>query len=266
MREGHRLTRLCAELLDDWQQGRLPERRVSYDDASMIARGLHLELDERIEARARHAAEIGATIACKKGCAHCCAGLVMVFKGEAVAIAQWLAEDENRDAREHFLAAYPRWREHIGDAPERARAALMMGQEKRYMEASVDAWRERVMCAFNRDGACTIYPVRPNTCRNCHALSTDERCQADSPEPPETLHFVPIEEFRTNTRALSEAVHVALGGQPGIVTPLCQEVHDLLEDQPEVARTRRVQASHKVGRNDPCPCGSGAKFKHCCGR
>jgi hypothetical protein len=21
----------------------------------------------------------------------------------------------------------------------------------------------------------------------------------------------------------------------------------------------------KVGRNDPCPCGSGKKFKHCCG-
>ena len=26
---------------------------------------------------------------------------------------------------------------------------------------------------------------------------------------------------------------------------------------------RRVQ---KVGRNDPCPCGSGKKYKHCCGR
>lgn len=23
--------------------------------------------------------------------------------------------------------------------------------------------------------------------------------------------------------------------------------------------------SHKVGRNDPCPCGSGKKFKKCCG-
>ncbi|WP_350668813.1 SEC-C metal-binding domain-containing protein, partial [Pseudoalteromonas sp. 69-MNA-CIBAN-0232] len=22
----------------------------------------------------------------------------------------------------------------------------------------------------------------------------------------------------------------------------------------------------KVGRNDPCPCGSGQKFKHCCGK
>jgi len=22
----------------------------------------------------------------------------------------------------------------------------------------------------------------------------------------------------------------------------------------------------KIGRNDPCPCGSGLKFKHCCGK
>jgi len=27
-----------------------------------------------------------------------------------------------------------------------------------------------------------------------------------------------------------------------------------------------VPAGHKVGRNDPCPCGSGKKYKHCCGK
>ncbi len=29
---------------------------------------------------------------------------------------------------------------------------------------------------------------------------------------------------------------------------------------------RRPQKSKKIGRNDPCPCGSGKKYKHCCGR
>ncbi len=29
---------------------------------------------------------------------------------------------------------------------------------------------------------------------------------------------------------------------------------------------RRVKASDKVGRNDPCPCGSGLKYKNCCGK
>lgn len=27
-----------------------------------------------------------------------------------------------------------------------------------------------------------------------------------------------------------------------------------------------VHAEAKTGRNDPCPCGSGKKFKKCCGR
>jgi len=35
----------------------------------------------------------------------------------------------------------------------------------------------------------------------------------------------------------------------------------------ELARTAQpVRAMPKVGRNDPCPCGSGKKYKHCCGR
>jgi len=27
-----------------------------------------------------------------------------------------------------------------------------------------------------------------------------------------------------------------------------------------------VVRSEKIGRNDPCPCGSGKKYKKCCGR
>ena len=29
--------------------------------------------------------------------------------------------------------------------------------------------------------------------------------------------------------------------------------------------SRTVKKSKKVGRNDPCPCGSGKKYKKCCG-
>ncbi|HEX2490711.1 MAG TPA: SEC-C metal-binding domain-containing protein, partial [Blastocatellia bacterium] len=27
-----------------------------------------------------------------------------------------------------------------------------------------------------------------------------------------------------------------------------------------------LQRTEKVGRNDPCPCGSGKKYKKCCGQ
>jgi preprotein translocase subunit SecA len=33
-----------------------------------------------------------------------------------------------------------------------------------------------------------------------------------------------------------------------------------------IAKARPVRAGPKVGRNDPCPCGSGKKYKQCCGR
>jgi SEC-C motif-containing protein len=34
----------------------------------------------------------------------------------------------------------------------------------------------------------------------------------------------------------------------------------------EVVPKTVVRAGPKVGRNDPCPCDSGKKFKHCCGK
>lgn len=36
------------------------------------------------------------------------------------------------------------------------------------------------------------------------------------------------------------------------------------EELPEPETVRRI--APKIGRNDPCPCGSGRKYKKCCGR
>jgi preprotein translocase subunit SecA len=38
--------------------------------------------------------------------------------------------------------------------------------------------------------------------------------------------------------------------------------HGSAEAQPKVPK----KAEAKVGRNDPCPCGSGKKYKNCCGK
>ena len=34
----------------------------------------------------------------------------------------------------------------------------------------------------------------------------------------------------------------------------------------EEKKSGTIVKGHKVGRNDPCPCGSGKKYKYCCGR
>jgi preprotein translocase subunit SecA len=36
-------------------------------------------------------------------------------------------------------------------------------------------------------------------------------------------------------------------------------------ERPKTQETYR-RDSDKVGRNDPCPCGSGKKYKNCCGK
>jgi len=41
----------------------------------------------------------------------------------------------------------------------------------------------------------------------------------------------------------------------------------MIEIAKEYKQSRTVRReTPKVGRNDPCPCGSGKKYKHCCGR
>jgi SEC-C motif-containing protein len=37
-------------------------------------------------------------------------------------------------------------------------------------------------------------------------------------------------------------------------------------DEGDIVPKTVVRSSPKVGRNDPCPCGSGKKYKHCHGR
>ena len=34
----------------------------------------------------------------------------------------------------------------------------------------------------------------------------------------------------------------------------------------EQKRSHTIVKEKKIGRNDPCPCGSGKKYKHCCGK
>ena len=45
-----------------------------------------------------------------------------------------------------------------------------------------------------------------------------------------------------------------------------QRVLGSLSSEPEVQSSEPVIVKKKVGRNEPCPCGSGKKYKKCCGR
>jgi preprotein translocase subunit SecA len=54
------------------------------------------------------------------------------------------------------------------------------------------------------------------------------------------------------------------GSEAGAGAPRPSDV--VSEAADVVAKAKPVRVGPKVGRNDPCPCGSGKKFKQCCGR
>ena len=56
----------------------------------------------------------------------------------------------------------------------------------------------------------------------------------------------------------------AFAAPPAAEAPNASDM--VTEAAAEIAKAKPVRTGPKVGRNDPCPCGSGKKFKQCCGR
>jgi len=55
-------------------------------------------------------------------------------------------------------------------------------------------------------------------------------------------------------------------GAPSGEAPASRSSDVVSEAAAAAEKAKPVRTGPKVGRNDPCPCGSGKKFKHCCGR
>jgi preprotein translocase subunit SecA len=61
-----------------------------------------------------------------------------------------------------------------------------------------------------------------------------------------------------------QAIHASAQGAGFHVTP--EKAGTIGEDQPEQTKKMPVKVGPKIGRNDPCPCGSGKKYKNCHGK
>ncbi len=78
------------------------------------------------------------------------------------------------------------------------------------------------------------------------------------------LRNVPQQTMHQSTSAFGGASadpqKIAPGAKPGGGSDIVSEAAAAME------KARPVRTGPKVGRNDPCPCGSGKKYKHCCGK
>jgi preprotein translocase subunit SecA len=80
-----------------------------------------------------------------------------------------------------------------------------------------------------------------------------------------------FERFRSNLppTALHQASDAFGGSSPPGAKPDGKKASDMVKEASDAmakAKAKPVRSGPKVGRNDPCPCGSGKKYKQCCGK
>jgi preprotein translocase subunit SecA len=76
--------------------------------------------------------------------------------------------------------------------------------------------------------------------------------------------------FRIKAESLKRLFHVKVQreeeGKPAVHAPLAPRRVNLSRGEiSKAGQTTQRHVKKKVGRNDPCPCGSGKKYKKCCG-
>lgn len=188
---------------------RLPSP-VTEAEAIDIATALSHEVDDGVKMRARLAASRKLQIHCHAGCNDCCNVVVMVWAPEAERIAEFLRRPNNAAALAHFTEQYRRWRDGLADVlPALSNLSANHKDQAPYFDLLADATRRRVLCAFDRDGRCVVYPVRPLGCRNAHALDTAARCAGDHKDGAKAaaLEFAPLDSFMVDATRLLRAAH-----------------------------------------------------------
>lgn len=103
-----------------------------------------------------------------------------------------------------------------------------------------------------------------NTTRmQCNRGHTPEELRNTEQQAPKSISFGP------NIRnALSNGTISIKSLYESILTSdeISKEMKQSLLKELKMVAAESKNKNKKIGRNDPCPCGSGKKYKHCCGR
>jgi preprotein translocase subunit SecA len=70
---------------------------------------------------------------------------------------------------------------------------------------------------------------------------------------------------RISTEILSRLFKIQVQKQEALKREPARQVRLNYNREEGVAPVQTVRRGRKVGRNEPCPCGSGRKYKKCCG-
>ncbi|MGE0401741.1 MAG: SEC-C metal-binding domain-containing protein [Kofleriaceae bacterium] len=222
---------------------------VKGPDAAGITLAMAAEFDDAIAERSDKIEQGGHVMACNKGCNACCVSALVVSEPEAATVAEWLAQPDNAAVRAQFVAKLPQWKR---TAYPEANAVVAASTDEERRAAAIAYTRKGAMCAFNHEGACSIYPARPARCRMAHALVDNSHCGQHGDGQIQYYEHARTQITFEEQEQIRAVMHMAM--RPNAeYEMLCTAVDRLLG------------TSAAIGRNDPCPCGSGKKYKRCCG-
>lgn len=151
-----------------------------------------------------------------------------------------------RAALLHFIDEH--WTEHLRELDELKEGINLraFGQRDPLVEYKVEGFKlfQQTLDKINRDAISFIFRAGP-------LVETRPAVPAATPH-------------RRLDPSRARVQHESVSSYGVQVRP--QSPADAVTRRDPTAKEQPVVVGEKVGRNDPCPCGSGKKYKHCCGR
>jgi preprotein translocase subunit SecA len=150
------------------------------------------------------------------------------------------------------------WQEHLYgmDSLRESVGLRAYGQRDPLVEYQAEAYKvfEELMTSIKTE-------ICHNIFRSASSLMAHSQFQ--SRVPRRTTHQQ-VSSFGTGQPEAATATASTGGKNPSdVVTEATEYVAKQAQAQ---AKAKPVRTGPKVGRNDPCPCGSGRKYKQCCGK
>jgi uncharacterized protein len=156
--------------------------------------------------------------------------------------------DDERDTA-WFIALVTEHRDAIARALARGRFAPIIDVDPRHDEILWEIWI---------DGFATAMKLRPDSWVKMMADADDEGREAVAGMI--TLAEIASDESDLERDRIDELTEAA----PGLIVPWIERLHAQRTRDGVEPLTAAPTSAAKIGRNDPCPCGSGRKYKKCC--
>jgi len=177
------------------------------------------------------------------------------------------ADELNQQLTEAAKSAYERKRQVLGEElmAQLERFATLKTIDERWKEHlyEMDQLKEGIglraygqkdpLIEYKQEGFRTFADMLGRTNEEILEIVFKAQIQAEAPDAWRARRREPVEMATVH----EEAVGMGFAGQP-------EQTDEA--GPPRVGKRQPIKVEKKVGRNEPCPCGSGKKFKHCHGR